>query len=119
MTVLEASRFRSVVSRPVAEKMPGLRGIRSVGISASRASALACTGPAPPKRDEDELAGVVTALDRDQVERVHHRGVRDLDDPVRRLDEAQAERIGAALLDRPPGALDVEADLTARGSTPG
>ena len=49
MIVRAASRFRSVVSSPVAEKMPGLGGISTAGISASRARAFACTGPAPPK----------------------------------------------------------------------
>ena len=57
MTVVAVSRLRSVVSRPVAEKIPGLRGISSVGISASRASAFACTGPAPPKPTSTKSRG--------------------------------------------------------------
>ena len=57
MIVIAASRLRSVVRSPVAEKMPGLRGISSVGISASRASALACTGPAPPKPTSTKSRG--------------------------------------------------------------
>src|SRR5439155_3947083 len=43
----------------------------------------------------------------------HHRGVRDLDDPVRGLDGVDTERRRAALLDRAPGAFDVELDLAA------
>ena len=85
MIVDRCVRLRSVVSSPVAEKMPGLGGISSVGISASRASAFACTGPGAAEADEHEVARVVAALDRDQVERVDHRRVRDLDDAVRRL----------------------------------
>ena len=57
MIVVAVSRLRSVVSSPVAEKMPGLRGISSVGISASRASAFACTGPAPPKPTSTKSRG--------------------------------------------------------------
>ena len=69
--------------------------------------------PGAAEADEDEVARVVPTLDGDQVERVDHRGVRDLDDAVRGLGDAEPERPGAALLDRPGRALDVEADLAA------
>ena len=70
-------------------------------------------GAGAAEADEHEVARVVAPLDGDEVERVDHRRVRDLDDAVRRLGDAQAERLGAPLLDRPGGALDVEADLAA------
>ena len=57
-------------------------------------------GPRAAEADEHEVARVVAALDGDEAERVHHRRVRDLDDPVRGLDDVEAERLGAALLDR-------------------
>ena len=57
MIVVAVSRLRSVVRRPVAEKMPGLRGISRVGISASRASAFAWTGPAPPNPTSTKSRG--------------------------------------------------------------
>jgi hypothetical protein len=65
------------------------------------------------ERDEQEFARIVATVHRDQAERVHHRRVRDLDDAVRRLDRVQAERHGAALLDRALRAVDVEAELAA------
>ena len=70
-------------------------------------------GPGATEADEHEVARVVAALHRDQVERVDHRRVRDLDDAVRGLDDGEPERPGAALLDRPLGTVDVEADLAA------
>ena len=70
-------------------------------------------GPGAAEPDEDEVARVVAALHRDEVERVHHGRIRDLDDAVRGLGEREPERRGAALLDRPRGALDVETDLAA------
>ena len=69
--------------------------------------------PGAAEAEEREVARVVAALDGDQVERVDHRRVRDLDDPVRRLGDVEAERLRAALLDRAPRAFDVEADLAA------
>jgi hypothetical protein len=47
------------------------------------------------------------------VQRVHHRRVRDLDDPVCRFHDPEAERLRAALVDRAAGAIDVELDLAA------
>src|SRR4030088_2081039 len=47
------------------------------------------------------------------MQRIHHRGVRDLDDPVRGVDDAQAEGLRAPLLNCTPGTLDVEVDLAA------
>ena len=47
------------------------------------------------------------------MERVDHGRVRDLDDPVRGLDDVEPERLRAPLLDRLSRALDVQADLAA------
>ena len=47
--VREKSCFTSVVRRPNAEVVPGLRGITRSGICISAQRRLACNGPAPPK----------------------------------------------------------------------
>src|SRR5215470_3644197 len=47
----------SVASMPSAEVMPGLGGTSTVGMPSSRASALACRGPAPPKATSTKSRG--------------------------------------------------------------
>ena len=51
------SRFRSVPSSPVAEKIPGACGTTRVGTSQSRWMAFAWTGPAPPKPTSTKSRG--------------------------------------------------------------
>ena len=63
---------------------------RHLGVAGER---VRVHGPGAAEAEEDEVARVVAALDGDQVERVDHRGVRDLDDPVRRLGDVEPERL--------------------------
>ena len=114
MTVTAASRFRSVDEQAGRREDAGAardQQRRHLGVARER---VRVHRPRAAEADEHEVARVVAALHRDQVQRVHHRGVRDLDDAVRRLDD----------VDRPSGfaqrssiararALDVEADLAA------
>ena len=86
-------------------------GTSTVGMSSSAARRLAWTGPAPPEGHEHEIPRVMTPLDRDPPERADHGVVGDLHDPEGHFDHVQAERIGALLLDGPPGRLLVEAHL--------
>src|ERR1700757_1917305 len=51
--------------------------------------------------NENEAAGVVPALDRDIPYPVHHRRIHDVDNPLGRALDAQAEGLGD-LLDRRP-----------------
>ena len=119
MIVRAASRFRSVVSRPVAEKMPGLGGISTVGHLGVARERVRVHRAGAAEADEQEVARVVAALHRDQVQRVDHRRVRDLDDAVRRLDDVEAERLRAALLDRARARPRRRGRSRRRGSTRG
>ena len=63
----------------------------------------ACTA----EGDQRELARVVPLLDRPRADRARHVRVRDREDPLRRLEQAQAEPVGE-LLDGLDGGVTVE-----------
>jgi hypothetical protein len=46
--VTAKSTRKSAISKPIAQRMPGLRGTSTRRISNSAASRAACSGPAPP-----------------------------------------------------------------------
>src|SRR6266700_3181372 len=70
-------------------------------------------GARAAKRDEREVTRIVAAADRDQANRIRHVRVGDLEDGVRGLVQAKAERFCDALLDRLAGEYRVEHHLAA------
>ncbi len=84
---------------------------RHLGVTRER---VCVHGTRPTEGVEDEGARIIAPLDKDELECVDHGSVRDLDDAARGFDDAEAERLGAVLLDRAAGRLDVERDLAAQ-----
>ena len=118
--IVEAAhhRRRGVSLEICREKARGREDPGTAGDQQRRHLGVACQrvrvhGTGAAEADEHEVTWVVPSLHRDEVKRVDHRGICDLDDPVRSLGDGEAERPGAALLDRPGGAFDVEPDLAA------
>ena len=62
--------------------------------------------------DEREVARVVAAADRDELQGIDHVLVGDADHAERRVLDRHAERVGD-LLERSPRQLDVDLDLAA------
>ena len=113
MIVTAASRFRSVVEQAGRGEDAGAardQQRRHLGVARER---VRVHGAGAAEADEDEVARVVAALHRDQVERVDHRGVRDLDDAVRRLVTSRPSGFAQRSSIARARALDVEADLAA------
>ena len=97
----------------------GRRGARAHGDQDGgdvelRREAVGVHGAGAAEGHEDEVPRVVAPLHRDPPERADHGVVGDLHDPQRHLDHVQAERVGAPLLDGPPGRGLVEAHLAAK-----
>ena len=65
------------------------------------------------KSHQREISRIVTALYRNQSQRVDHRRIGDLDDPMRRLYHLHTQRSSAALRYRPPRGVGVQADFAA------
>ena len=63
--------------------------------------------PRAAKSHQCEIARIIALLDRDHPQRAEHILVDDVDDPARRLHQADAERVGDGL-DRRLGAVAVE-----------
>ena len=84
----------SAARKPKALSTPGVVGMISGSAPMSRASALACSGPAPPKATSAEVARVVAALDADHAQGGVHVLVGDVDDRLRRCDRVDAEALG-------------------------
>ena len=74
--------------------------------------ALPCIGPAPPKRDQSEIARVETFLHGQQPQRAEHVLVDDVENALGRLIEIEAER-PRDLLNRLFGRFDVERHFAA------
>ena len=65
------------------------------GIPSSLCEGVCVQGPGAAGRDQREVAWVMAALDRDEPHRLHHRRVRDLDDPHGRCWDVDPERLRA------------------------
>ncbi len=90
-TVRIWSYLRSLVSRPIAEVMPGIRRHDHLGDAERLGDLGRLHRAAAAEGDERELARVVALLDRARADRARHVGVRDRDDPLRGLEQAEAE----------------------------
>ena len=93
MTVRETSRRGAAAARPSAQSTPEARGQRMRSIPSSRASAAACSGPAPPNGIRTKLAGVDSPLDGHHAQGAQHLRLGHADDPFRAGEHVQVELV--------------------------
>ena len=91
----------------------GAHGDQDGGDVELRGEAVGVHGAGAAEGHEHEITRVVASLNRNAPERADHGVVRDLHDAQRNLDHVQTERVGAPLLDGPPGRFLVETHLAA------
>ena len=86
---------------PSALVMPGRAGISTVGIASSRASATACSGPAPPNANSAKSRGSWPRASDHHADRARHAVVGDAHDRRRgRRVGVEAERLADLVFDR-------------------
>ena len=87
-------------SSPAADSTPGWRGISTLPMPSSVASAVAWIGPAPPSATSVKRRGSQSATDRHQANALDHLRIHHAMDAKRRVFHRQTERSRDAPLDR-------------------
>ncbi len=90
--VVAKSARRSVSSRPMAHRMPGLRGTRMRADVQLARQPCGMQRPGAAERDQRVVARVVAALHADDPDRARHVGGHDRDDALRGRHHVQPER---------------------------
>jgi hypothetical protein len=96
---------------PQAEKMPECGGMMIDLALSSRPRRAPNIGPAPPLTTRARSRGVVTALDGNQLQRIDHVGLGNVDDGLGDVVHRQAERSG-----QPGDCLLCEFDVEGHGA---